>query len=350
MLGRERAAEAIDDVVDAGVGGVLVAREEVGGLVAFGRLQVVVQVAVAQVPEGDVARAGHDGLERGVGGGDEVGQRRQRHRDVVLDVEAFDALRERDRLAQLPQRARLQLVARDGDVDRLATLDRRHQRGLGMFAQHVFVVRRREIDQHRPQRLARRIDQRQRRTQRGEVALDEGQRRGVHRLVAHQLRVERVAQSPHQRHGVAQRAAGGPRGDAGARLREQAQGRGGDDAERALAADEQVAQVVAGVVLAKAVQAAPELALRGHDLQPQAQLARVAEAQHLRAAGVGREIAADRARSLGGQAEREQQAGLRGGGLHLLQRESGLDGDGLVVGIDAADRAQPFRGEHDLRA
>ena len=38
--------------------------------------------------------------------------------------------------------------------------------------------------------------------------------------------------------------------------------RGGDDAERALAADEQVAQVVAGVVLAQAGQAVPDLALR----------------------------------------------------------------------------------------
>ena len=79
-------------------------------------------------------------------------------------------------------------------------------------------------------------------------------------------------------------------------------------AERAFAADQQVAQVVAGVVLAQRREAVPDLALGGHDLEAEAQLARVAVAQHLRAAGVGGEVAADRAAALGGQAEREQQA------------------------------------------
>ena len=63
--------------------------------------------------------------------------------------------------------------------------------------------------------------------------------------------------------------------------------RGGDDAQRAFAADEQVAQVVAGVVLAQARQALPDLALRRDHFQPQAQLARVAVAHHLGAAGIG---------------------------------------------------------------
>jgi hypothetical protein len=89
------------------------------------------------------------------------------------------------------------------------------------------------------------------------VTLDQRQRRRVHRLVADQLGVEGGAQPPHQGHGVGQPAAGGPGRDAGARAREQAQRRGRDDAQRTLAADEQVAQVVAGVVLAQAVQAAP---------------------------------------------------------------------------------------------
>ena len=67
VLGRERAAEALDDVVDDALIACSLRGEEVAGLVAVGRLQVVVQVAVAQVPEGDLARAGHGGLERGVG-------------------------------------------------------------------------------------------------------------------------------------------------------------------------------------------------------------------------------------------------------------------------------------------
>ena len=53
-------------------------------------------------------------------------------------------------------------------------------------------------------------------------------------------------------------------------LRKQLEYRRGDDAERAFGADEQVAQVVAGVVLAQAAQAVPDLALRRDDFQAQA--------------------------------------------------------------------------------
>ena len=71
------------------------------------------------------------------------------------------------------------------------------------------------------------------------------------------------------------------------RRREQLQHRRGDDAERALGADEQLLEVVAGVVLAQAAQAVPDAPVGQHDLEAEHELARVAEAQHRGAAGVG---------------------------------------------------------------
>jgi hypothetical protein len=148
----------------------------------------------------------------------------------------------------------------------------------------------------------------------------------------------------------ATRGAGGPSGDAAARAREQAQRGGRDDPERALAADEEIAQVVAGVVLAQAVEACPDLAVGGHDLEAEAELARVAEAQHLGAAGVGGEIAADGATALRGEAEREEQAGLLRRRLHGLQHAAGVHRDREIGRIDAAHGVQAAEIDHHLRA
>ena len=84
-----------------------------------------------------------------------------------------------------------------------------------------------------------------------------------------------------------------------ARRREQLQARRRDHPERALGADEQVAQVVAGVVLAQALEAVPHLALRRDHFEAQAQVARIAVAHHLRAACVGAQVAANGAAALG---------------------------------------------------
>jgi hypothetical protein len=95
------------------------------------------------------------------------------------------------------------------------------------------------------------------------------------------------ARALEQRHRRGQRRHGGQRGHLRRRQRVQLQRRGGDDAEGAFGADEQVLEVVAGVVLAQAAQAVPDLAAGQHDLEAQRQVARVAVAQHLRAAGIG---------------------------------------------------------------
>ena len=97
-----------------------------------------------------------------------------------------------------------------------------------------------------------------------------------------------------------------------ARFREELQGRGGNDPERAFAADKELLQIVAGVVLAQPAQTVPDPPVGQHDLEPQRQLAGIAVAQHRDAAGIGRQIAADLAAALGSEAQREQPVRLGG--------------------------------------
>ena len=97
-----------------------------------------------------------------------------------------------------------------------------------------------------------------------------------------------------------------------ARFGEELQGGGGDDPERAFAADKELLQIVAGVVLAQAAQPVPDPPVRQHDFQAQGQLARISVAQYRDAAGIGRQIAADLAAALGAEAEGEQPVSFGG--------------------------------------
>ena len=65
--------------------------------------------------------------------------------------------------------------------------------------------------------------------------------------------------------------------------------------ERSLRADEQVLEVVAGVVLAEFRERVDDPPIGEHDLDPDRQFPRVAEGEHRGAARVSGEIAADRA-------------------------------------------------------
>ena len=130
----------------------------------------------------------------------------------------------------------------------------------------------------------------------------------------------------------------------------EAQGGRGDDGERALAANQQVAQIVARVVLAQALEAIPDLALGGDGLQAQAQFAGRAVAQHLGASRVGGEVATDGATALGGEAEREEQSRCVGRTLHVRQQAARLNGHGQVGGIDVQDAVEALEVEHDLLA
>jgi hypothetical protein len=139
-----------------------------------------------------------------------------------------------------------------------------------------------------------------------------------------------------------------PGGGARPRQGKQLQDRGGDDAERAFRADEQVLQVVAGVVLAQPPQALPDAPVGEHHFEPEAQIARRAIGDHADAAGVGRKVAADAARAFRRQAQREQPAGRGGRLLHRLERHAGLHRDRVVDGVEIADLVQPVERQHDF--
>src|SRR5437879_3507051 len=71
------------------------------------------------------------------------------------------------------------------------------------------------------------------------------------------------------------------------RLRKQFERRRGDDAERAFGADEEVAQIVAGVVLLQLREPIQDPAIGKHHFQPERHLARHAIRQGRSAAGIG---------------------------------------------------------------
>ena len=131
-------------------------------------------------------------------------------------------------------------------------------------------------------------------------------------------------------------------------LGKQPQHRRRDDTERPLAADEKLLHVVAGVVLAQPAQAVPNAAVGQHHLEPQHEIARIAVAQHLDAAGIGRNVAADLARALRPQAQGEQAPRLRGRRLDLLQHDAGLDRHRVVDKVGVADRPHARRRHYDL--
>ena len=133
-----------------------------------------------------------------------------------------------------------------------------------------------------------------------------------------------------------------------ARLGEELDRGGGDDAKGALAADEKLLKVVAGVVLAKTPQPVPDLSVGQYDLETQGQLAGIAIAQHRDAAGVGREIAADLAASLRAEAQREQPVGLGGGLLQIGEDAPGLDRHRKIDRVDRADMVHAAECHDDI--
>ena len=82
-------------------------------------------------------------------------------------------------------------------------------------------------------------------------------------------------------------------GRTGARRGEELQRGGGDHPTRAFRADEQVLEIVAGVVLTQLGEKIGDAPVGQHDFDAKRQIARIAIGEHGDAAGVGRKIAAD---------------------------------------------------------
>ncbi len=142
----------------------------------------------------------------------------------------------------------------------------------------------------------------------------------------------------------------GHRRDLCRRQRIELERRGGDHAERALGADEEIAQVVTGVVLAQPAQAVPDLAFGGDHLETEAQFARIAVAQHGGAAGIGRQIAPDGAGAFRREAERIEPAGRVCRLVHPGERDARVDRDRIVDRVECAHPGEPGQREHHRTA
>ena len=124
--------------------------------------------------------------------------------------------------------------------------------------------------------------------------------------------------------------------------------RSGDDAERAFGADEQVFEIVAGVVLLELVEVVQHAAVGQHHFEAEHVRAGDAVGDRRGAAGIGREIAADGAAAFRRQQLRIQPVGRGCGLARALQGDAGLAGHGVRGRIDLADAVEPVERQHDL--
>ena len=129
--------------------------------------------------------------------------------------------------------------------------------------------------------------------------------------------------------------------------RQQAQPCGRDDAERALGPGQQLGQGVAGVVLPGGVQPADDRPVAEHGLDALHLVAGHAVAEHVDAAGVGRDRAADGRRVAGGEVNAIRPSRLGRRPVDGRHRRAGPRHDRPAVGIDVLDRREPAQAEQD---
>ena len=175
-----------------------------------------------------------------------------------------------------------------------ASAERRGEPGVG--------ADRRELDQHLPRRARR-----QRRAQ------PRARRRGRRPASGISSKLSTTSPSSPRSRASSASAASGDATPAQATTRvrgagSEAQRDAGDDAERPLRPDQQLLDVVAAGVLDQRRQLVEHRARRQHRLEPGDARAHRAVAQHLDAAGVGRDEPADRRRPLRREVEREDHA------------------------------------------
>ena len=194
----------------------------------------------------------------------------------MLDVLPFAPLRLGDVLAQRPERRRLLLRLGERHVAHAAAVEGVGERGLDLGAERGARAAVVGLHQGIPGVVGQGIGEV------GVVLAAQAQGYAGDELESDQPVAERGLELFQQAHAggcVGQRSEGG---DPFGRAREELQHGGGDDAERSFGADEELLQVVAGVVLAQSAQAVPHSAIGKHHLEAQHQVAGIAEAQHAR--------------------------------------------------------------------
>ncbi|KQY26475.1 hypothetical protein ASD38_19730 [Caulobacter sp. Root487D2Y] len=331
VFGRDRSAHrlkgSVDDVLD----------RPATGWRDLGQADDQMQIAVAQVAE-DGRRSQIRPTRR---------QLRLHRRDIGFhrrdrqaDVEGDDrpvARRLGDVVAQGPHRLALGLGAGDSGVGDLAGLEGLGQGGFepGRVAGDIAAQ---ALDQN-----IERVAPVERRAAPGRRARDQVVETGPHHLEGRQQAAEISLQTPQQ---LRQRRKALDADDGGVladRRGAQAQHRAGDHPQGAFRADEQLLEVVAGVVLDQRAHGLDHRPVGEHGLQAQDHVAHHAVAQDAVAARVGGDRAADRGRTTRAEIQRQQQAfggrGLAGG----LQDAAGLDGHG------SGDRVYRLDGGHAVQ-
>ncbi len=334
MFGRDAAAQRVDQPVHQvgqrrGKGAIAGPVGPVPGK------DVEVDVAVAQMPEGVDAHVGH-GAHFGTGPGQEFRHRGQRQADIVRADGADAAVGLGDGLAQRPQRGPLRLAGGHDTVAGQTIRLRRGKKRLGRVA-GIRPAPTVKLKQHRPARRAGNGEggRKPGLVKKGQaLPVDQfkgAQRRSGPRLgKAQQRQRDRGVFDHEQRRALLRRA------------REQPEAGGRDHAQRALGPDQQVAQVVAAVVLAQALGPAHDRTVGHHRLDPQCQRARIAIAQHPDAAGIGAQKPADARAALAGQRQRKQPVGFGRGRLHVGQHGPGPGDQGILARVAQPDVGQPF--------
>ena len=182
------------------------------------------------------------------------------------------------------------------------------------------------------------------------MAADELDSEPRHQLEGRDGIAERFAHPREQGEGGCGRGQRRKCGGGGRGPREQSQGRGRHDAQSPLGADEQLLEVVARVVLAKAGELVEHATVRQHHLESQDQRAHHAVAEHGRSAGIGGDDAAQRRAAFGAERHRQQPTSGIGGGLQLGEHATCLGGHRVARGVDCADAAQAPERHQDLVA
>ena len=206
-------------------------------------------------------------------------------------------------LADAPELAALLQAVGDDGVDDQVFLVSRFQRLVEPVAQPP-GLRRRHLEEHVPG-----IGLRQRIAAAG-VAEREIDGDARHQLERRQRAIGRLLDEGEEVEGVLRRRHRHERGLDRARTRKEFEHRRRDDAERALGADEQVAQVVAGVVLLELVEDVHHPAVGEHDFEPEHQVTGDPVGKGASAARIGGQDAADGAAAFGAERQREETIGL----------------------------------------
>ena len=142
------------------------------------------------------------------------------------------------------------------------------------------------------------------------------------------------------------------------RARKQPQGGGGDDTQCALGPNHQMAQIIAGVILAQSLQPVQHTSIGQNRFDPQTQIARIAIAQHVYPTRIGGQDAPHPRRAFRGERQGKEPVNLFRLSLHRGHHHASLDHQSVLRWVSRAHSGHPLQRQdqghwpplHDLPA